>query len=335
MAVSYNVVDQDEAESRLDRWFRRHYPQVTQGQLQKLLRTGQIRVDGHRVKASTRLEGGATVRIPPLPEAPQPAPDRRKAPPRISEREQDELVERILHDDGSVLVIDKPPGLAVQGGTSQARHLDAMLDMFALKGVRPRLVHRLDKDTSGVLILARTLTAARVLGQSFRARHARKDYWAVTARVPDPDCGRIDAPLAKTPGPRGERVEVDEDDGRVARTEYAVVEQAGKRAAFVALWPLTGRTHQIRAHLGLIGTPILGDGKYGGTDAFPAIEGIGRGLHLHARRLRLAHPDGGMLDVSAPLPEHMRRTWAYFEFDQTLDHDPFAEVEAKLKQRKR
>jgi 23S rRNA pseudouridine955/2504/2580 synthase len=224
-----------------------------------------------------------------------------------------------------VIALDKPAGLAVQGGTGTTRHLDGMLDALAYDGERPRLVHRLDRDTSGVLLLARTLEAARRLGEAFRGKAARKYYWAVTVGVPEEPRGRIDAALAKLPGPSGERVEIDEDDGRPAATLYAVVDHAANKAAWVALWPLSGRTHQLRAHMNAIETPILGDRKYGGEAAQMAGEGIGPGLHLHARRILLPHPSGrGRIDVTAPLPPHMRETWRFFGFSPKDDGDPFA-----------
>jgi len=316
-----------DAEMRLDRWFRQRFPEVTHGRLQKLLRTGQIRVDGKRAESSTRLLAGQSVRVPPLGETAPARPERQ--PPRTSERDAADLQARVLFRDEWVVVIDKPAGLAVQGGSGTTRHLDGMLDALAFDGERPRLVHRLDRDTSGVLVLARTAEAARRLSESFRGKTARKYYWAITVGVPEEARGRIDAALAKQAGPRGERVALDDDDGRQAVSLYAVVDYAATRAAWVALWPLTGRTHQLRVHMAAIGTPILGDLKYGGPDA--RLEGgeVGRGLHLHARRILLPHPSGrGRIDVTAPLPPHMRETWRTFGFSVRDDGDPFAEIRA-------
>jgi 23S rRNA pseudouridine955/2504/2580 synthase len=234
----------------------------------------------------------------------------------------------VLYKDADVLVIDKPAGLAVQGGTATPKHLDAMLDALKFeKDERPKLVHRLDKDTSGVLVLARTAFAATKLAATFRGKDARKYYWAVTAGVPRPFQGKVDAALAKEPTGRGERVAVDDEDGKRAVSLYQVVEHANKQAAFVALWPLTGRTHQLRVHMEAIGTPILGDGKYGGPGAFLSGTGLPNQLHLHARRLIMPHPRGGRIDVTAPLPPHMVTTWNYFSFDKENDGDPFASVE--------
>jgi 23S rRNA pseudouridine955/2504/2580 synthase len=317
-------VDEDETDTRLDRWFRRRYPDVKNGQLQKLLRTGQVRVDGKRADSATRLMAGQTVRVPPLGEA---APKYLKPHKPVSDRDTADLKSWVLYQDDWVIAINKPFGLAVQGGTGTTRHLDRMLEVLTGDKERPRLVHRLDRDTSGVLILARTALAARKLSETFRSKAARKYYWAVTVGVPAEKRGRIDAPLAKQEGPRGERVELDDDEGRNATSLFSVIDNAADKAAWVALWPLTGRTHQLRVHMLAIGAPILGDGKYGGPDAVIASDGVGQGLHLHARRLMLPHPSGkGRIDVTAPLPRHMQETWRYFGFNPKSDGDPFAEI---------
>jgi 23S rRNA pseudouridine955/2504/2580 synthase len=323
-AVQLIAVAEGEGETRLDRWFRRRFPQVSHVQLQKLLRTGQIRIDGKRAEAATRLADGQTVRVPPLADA-EPAYPRTPKP--VADRDAAELRGRVLFRDDWVILIDKPYGLAVQGGSGTTRHLDGMLDALAFGGERPRLVHRLDRDTSGVLALARTAQSARRLADAFRGKTARKYYWAVTVGAPEQRQGKIDAALAKQGGPRGERVTLDDDDGKTAVTLYEVVDSAADRAAWVALWPLTGRTHQLRVHMAAIGAPILGDRKYGGPEAVIAGDEIGQGLHLHARRLILPHPSGkGRIDVTAPLPPHMRETWRYFGFSPNDDGDPFAEA---------
>jgi 23S rRNA pseudouridine955/2504/2580 synthase len=204
-----------------------------------------------------------------------------------------------------------------------------MLDALSFGAERPRLAHRLDRDTSGVLVLARTALAARRLQEAFRGRAVRKYYWAVTVGVPEQARGRIDAALLKQGGPRGERVVVDDEDGKAAVTLYAVIDSAVGKAAWVALWPLTGRTHQLRAHMVAIGAPILADHKYAGAEAGIAGDEIGEGLHLHARRLILPHPSGkGRIDVTAPLPPHMRETWRYFGFNPNSDGDPFREIDS-------
>lgn len=332
-AVETRNVAPDEADIRLDRWFKRHFPEVGHGHLQKLLRTGQVRVDGKRADASTRLAAGQAIRIPPL-NAPAPSPDSPPKPkPALSaaaQREAEALVGRVLYRDDDVIAIDKPAGLAVQGGTGTTKHLDAMLDSLRFGSAeRPRLVHRLDKDTSGVLLLARTAFAATRLAESFRGRDARKIYWAATVGVPRPFQGKIDLALAKEGGPHGERVAANEKEGKRALTYFSVLENLGKTAAFVALWPRTGRTHQLRVHMAAIGTPILGDGKYGGAEAFLPGAEVPKTLHLHARRLILPHPRGGhrTIDVTAPIPEHMAATWRYLGFSANLRDDPFAEVE--------
>lgn len=311
------LVTADEAGLRLDRWFKRRFPQLSHGRLEKWLRTGQVRVDGKRVKAGQRLEAGQTVRVPPLGEEKAPSSDQPKAM-RISDTDRMELEGRVLHRDDLVLVLDKPAGLAVQGGTNTDKHLDGMLDLLRFGAAeRPRLVHRLDRDTSGVLVLARTAKAAAKLTEAFRSKEARKLYWALVVGVPQIPEGRIDLRLAKLPGRAGEKVGVDEDEGKRAITLYRMVDRAGRRAAWLAMEPLTGRTHQLRVHAAeALGTPIHGDGKYGGKEAFLEAPGLSRKLHLHARAIRIPHPAGGLLEVTAPLPEHMRRTWDFLGFSE-------------------
>ncbi len=315
--IQHRSVAPEEADTRLDRWLRRHFPQLTQGALQKMLRTGQIRVDGKRAEASTRLLAGQQVRIPPLPEGPPPEALRRT--PRPVSPEDARLLERmILYRDDSVIALNKPYGLAVQGGPGLTRHLDAMLDALRFgHAERPRLVHRLDRDTSGVILLARSAAAASKLAAAFRGRDAEKTYWAVVVGRPEHAAGRIDMPLAKLPGPRGERTAPAEpgEGGARAITDYRTLDTAQRRASWLEMQPLTGRTHQLRVHCAQgLGTPILGDGKYGGAAAH--IEGLPPMLHLHARALRLPHPEGGVLEVAAPLPPHMEETFAFFGFDR-------------------
>lgn len=319
--VQTRIVAEDESELRLDRWFKRHAPQLTHGMLEKLLRSGQIRVDGKRARSNQRLEAGQAIRIPPLPESPAPAPEPR---PAVSDSDAKALQDAVLYKDDLVIALNKPPGLAVQGGTGMDRHLDAMLDALRFGAERPRLVHRLDKDTSGVLLLGRTASAAAKLAAAFRSRSARKLYWAVVVGVPKPRQGRIDAPLAKLTGKMGDKVAVDEDEGKRAVTWYRTIE-AVKRAAWLELDPRTGRTHQLRAHCALIDTPILGDGKYGGAEAFLSGQGVSRKLHLHARAIRMPHPSGkGTLEVVAPLPQHFEATFGFFAFDERAAGKPFA-----------
>lgn len=319
--VELRHVDATEDGMRLDRWFRTHYPGLPHSRLQKLLRTGQVRVEGGRVKANTRLVSGQQVRVPPI-NSPS-----RKSVSRVDLSPEDMAFVRslIIHSDASVIAINKPVGLAVQGGTKTVRHLDGLLDGLKMDGEeRPRLVHRLDKDTSGILLLARTRPATQALGQVLKERSAKKLYWALVIGVPEYEKGTIDLPLEKSGGRDGERVRVSEpgsSGAQRAQTHYRVMEIAGRRLAWLAMMPATGRTHQLRVHAAAIGHPIVGDGKYGGSDAFPGGEISGK-LHLHARSISVPHPDGGMLRIDAPLPEHMQSSWAILGFDPNASADP-------------
>ncbi len=310
-SVETLLVEDGEADLRLDRWFKWRYPALTHGRLEKLLRTGQVRVDGKRAKSSDRVQPGQSVRVPPL--KLDSAPER-KAAPAVRPDDLAALKGWIIHQDKSVLVLNKPAGLPVQGGTKSERNPDAILpapaDSF---GGRPLLVHRLDRDTSGVLVLARNPNAARVLAEAFRGKEARKLYWALVAGKPERPYGTIDLPLAKRVGAAGERVvaldyeddlDLDEAGARRAKSRYRTIDNAADRVTWLALEPLTGRTHQLRVHMAALGTPILGDGKYGGSGAFLRMEGIAKQLHLHARRIRIPHPERGTLDIKAPLPPH-------------------------------
>ncbi len=308
---------------RLDRWFRRHYPALSHGRLEKLLRTGRIRVDGKRARAGDRVTPGQAIRLPPL--------DADAGPPRVARgvppADEAMLQAAVLHRDEAVIVLNKPPGLAVQGGSGTERHLDGLLDALRFGGAeRPRLVHRLDRDTSGVLVIARTVTAAASLTRAFRDKRTRKIYWAVVVGAPKPPQGRIALALAKLPGRAGARVRPDAEEGKHAITFYRTIDSAGDRASWLALMPVTGRTHQLRAHCAAIGAPILGDPKYGAAASHLAGAPGSRRLHLHARALAIPHPRGGVLRVTAPLPEHMRRTWEFFGFSADAA-DPFAELD--------
>jgi 23S rRNA pseudouridine955/2504/2580 synthase len=317
------TVRPEDAAGRLDRWFRRHYPGLSHGRLEKLLRTGQIRVDGRRAKAGDPVAPGQAIRIPPLPEMPPPAPIGARA------RKQDVALLRdaVIYRDDHAIVVNKPPGLAVQGGTGTDRHVDALLDGLRFDSAeRPRLVHRLDKDTSGVLLIARNAAAAAFFTRAFRDKTTRKIYWAVVVGLPALRQGRIDLALAKAGGAGRERVHADAEAGKAAVTYYTVLDHTGERASWLALLPVTGRTHQLRAHCAALGTPILGDGKYGGAAAHLAGGADAQRLHLHARSLEIPHTNGGTLRVTAPLPSHMRKTWEFFEFEHDAP-DPFAELE--------
>jgi len=324
-----NVGD-DDSDIRLDRWFKRHFPNVGHGLLEKWLRTGQVRVDGKRAKANQRLEPGQQIRVPPVPEgeAPKPAADKARAP--VDEKTARMLRDAVLYMDDDVIALNKPAGIAVQGGTGAGdKHIDAWLDALKFdRDDRPRLVHRLDKDTSGVLLLGRSANAAAKLAAAFKSRAARKCYWALVVGVPKHRQGRIDAPLAKLPGRLGEKMAVDEDEGKRAVTWFRVVDNALRKAAWLEMEPRTGRTHQLRAHCALLGTPILGDGKYGGTEAFISGTGVSRKMHLHARAVRLPHPRTGKeLMVTAPLPDHMAKSFEFFGFDEAEAGKPFLAFE--------
>jgi 23S rRNA pseudouridine955/2504/2580 synthase len=316
-AISHRRVKADEHGMRLDRWFRANFPGVTHAYLNKLLRTGQVRVDGARVKGNARLAEGQDVRIPPLAFERQAGGSSADETRPLTKEERSLFRSMILHEDEDLYVLNKPEGLAVQGGTKTHRHVDGLLMGLAVElGERPRLVHRLDRDTSGVLIIAKKRLVASSLGRLFATRSVRKVYWAAVKGVPKPAQGRIDVPLVKTGTFEGDRVRAageDREDAQRAVTNYAVIDKAPPALAWVSLKPVTGRQHQLRAHMAHIGHPILGDNKYGGDLDLP--EAIANKLHLHARRITFPHPRGGKVDVTAPLPGFMRDTWKYFDFD--------------------
>ncbi len=336
------TVGPGEGDQRLDRWFRRHFPQISQGRIEKMCRKGEIRVDGGRVKPATRIEVGQSIRVPPLPDTEAPP---RPPKPSVSNADAAMIRACVLYRDAHLIALNKPPGLAVQGGSGTDRHLDGMTEalMFG-NDERPRLVHRLDRDTSGVLLLARTREAAAALTAAFRARDTRKIYWAAVAGVPKPRMGTIRFGLVKAPGHgkggEGEKMrcihpkDIETTEGaKRATTDYAVLSALGGRLSWAALVPVTGRTHQLRAHMAEIGHPVIGDGKYGGSgqenqgDGWGAMLGgeLSKKLHLHARSLSLEHPmTGTRLTFTAPLPEHMARTWDTLGWDpRDVPEDPF------------
>jgi 23S rRNA pseudouridine955/2504/2580 synthase len=299
---------------RVDRWFKRHLPDTSFTTVAKWARTGQLRLDGARVGPGDRLAAGQQLRVPP-PEAARPDAPKRERPP-LSADETAFAQDMVIHRDAQALVLNKPPGLATQGGTKTTAHVDGLLDAltFGAEG-RPKLVHRLDKDTSGALLVARTSRAAAFFAKAFSGRTARKVYWALVVGVPSIDDGTVDLPIAKQPGTGGEKMHVDEAEGSPARSRYRVIERAGNRCAWVELQPFTGRTHQLRVHMAAIGHPIVGDGKYGGPAAF-LTGGISRKMHLHSRRIRIDHPDGGQVDVQAELPTHFAESLASLGFEE-------------------
>jgi 23S rRNA pseudouridine955/2504/2580 synthase len=308
------TVSEDDDGIRLDRWFKRHMPEVSFNLVSRWARTGQLRVAGKRAIPGDRIEAGQEIRIPPL-EA-TPARPARAQPKRLPLTEDEERFVRdmVIYETPDAFVFNKPPGLATQGGTKTTQHLDRLLDGLADDRGRPKLVHRLDKDTSGALLVARSARSAGHFAKAFSGRTARKVYWALVVGVPDVAQGVIHAPLAKQPGTGGEKMHVDPENGLPAKTRWRVVDRAGNRAAWVELQPLTGRTHQLRAHMAAIGHPIVGDAKYGGAEAF-LTGGISRKLHLHARRIRIDAPDGGAIDVTAELPAHFSESLATLGFD--------------------
>jgi len=321
------AVTPDENGMRVDRFFEGRFPDLSFSHIQRIIRKGEVRVNGKRTQPKNRLEAGQSVRVPPLQlEAPKPRDDAPQA-----QKDRAFLKSITLFEDDDVLVLNKPMGLAVQGGSGTTRHLDGMLG--ALRGShpdaqRPRLVHRLDKDTAGCLLVAKTRFAATALAKTFRTRSARKIYWALVAGVPKPKQGRISTFLAK------QEVEEDsfmriakhgEKDAVHAVTYYAVVETAAQKLAWISLKPVTGRTHQLRAHMAHVGNPIVGDPKYFNIENWELPGGMQDKLHLLARRISVPHPRGGTIDVSAPLPPHMEQSWNLLGFDAKR-YDPIVDA---------
>lgn len=322
-------VGADDDGIRLDRWFQRHLPDIGFNSVSRWARTGQLRVDGARAAPGDRLTEGQLIRVPPAePKAAETAKPRRVRP-ELSEDQITFAQNLVIHRDAQAIVINKPPGLATQGGTKTDDHVDGLLDALEFElDQRPKLVHRLDKDTSGALLIARTARSAAYFAKAFSSRTARKVYWAIVMGVPSIEDGMIELPIAKQPGTGGEKMHVDEAEGLPARSRYRVIERAGNRAAWVELQPHTGRTHQLRVHMAAIGHPIVGDGKYGGKEAF--LSGtISRKMHLHARRIRVDHPDGGRVDVRAELPEHFATSLVSLGFDINAGDLPLDEEIAR------
>ena len=343
--VQVLTVAEDEGDQRLDRWFKKRFPHVTQGAVEKMCRTGQVRVDGGRVKASDRVTAGMDVRVPPLPEGEAP----KQTTSRMAKSDAQMIQDAVIFKDEHLIVLNKPAGLPSQGGSGQGdRHVDALSEalMFGYKD-KPKLVHRLDKDTSGVLMLARTDRVARALSEALRHREARKIYWAVVAGVPHPRQGSIKFGLVKAPGRgrggEGEKMicvhpaKIAETEGaKRAQTDFFTLWFLGARLSWMALEPVTGRTHQLRAHMAEIGHPIMGDGKYGGSgqenmgDGWGATAGgdLSRKLHLHARSLTIEHPiTKKPMTFTAPLPDHMAKTWKLLDWKENdVPADPFAVI---------
>ncbi|MFL6841943.1 MAG: RluA family pseudouridine synthase [Sphingomicrobium sp.] len=310
---TFTVSDEDDG-IRLDRWFKRNLPEASFNIVSRWARTGQLRLDGKKATPGDRIEAGQEIRVPSAEIVP--ARSARPQPKRELLTDDEIALVRgmVIHEDPSAFVLNKPPGLATQGGTKTSKHLDRLLDGLADDRGRPKLVHRLDKDTSGALLVARTARSAGHFAKGFAGRTARKIYWALVVGVPSGDEGQIDAPLAKQPGTGGEKMHVDPEHGLPARTRWRVLDRAGNRAAWLELQPLTGRTHQLRAHMAALGHPIVGDAKYGGAAGF-LTGGISRKLHLHARRIRIDSPEGGKIDATAELPAHFAESLATLGFD--------------------
>ena len=341
--VKLLTVSEDEGEQRLDKWFRRRFPQISQGHVEKMCRTGQIRVDSARAKASDRVAPGMVIRVPPLPDAEAPS---RPVDGRVNAADAKMIQNAVLWKDEHIIILNKPAGLPSQGGSGQGdRHVDGLTEAlkFGYKE-RPKLVHRLDKDTSGVLMLARTDRVARALSEALRNHHTRKIYWALVAGVPNPRQGSIKYGLMKAPGHgrggEGEKMlcvhpakMADHPEAKRAHTDFFTLWFLGTRLSWMALEPITGRTHQLRAHMAELGHPIIGDGKYGGSAAENMGDGWGAGLggevsrklHLHARSLTIQHPiTKEVMTFTAPLPEHMAKTWKLLDWKETdIPADPF------------
>ena len=319
------TVSGDEFGMRLDRFFEARFPGLSYSHIQRIIRKGEVRLNGKRAQPKDRLEAGQAVRIPPL----QIEPPKLRENASADQKDRAFLKSITLYEDDDVLVLNKPMGLAVQGGSGTYRHIDGMLaSMTSRDGQRPRLVHRLDKDTSGCLLVAKTRFAAAALAKTFRTRSARKIYWALVAGVPRPKQGRISTYLAKEERDEESMMRIarhGEEGASHAVTYYAVVETAAQKLAWLSLKPVTGRTHQLRAHMAHIGHPIVGDDKYFRIENWELPGGMQNRLHLLARRIAVPHPRGGTVDVTAPLPPHMQQTWNLLGFDAKR-YDPIEEA---------
>lgn len=320
MAVKMVTVEDKDEGARLDRWFARYYPALKNGQLQRLLRGKNIRVNNAKATTDTRLAAGDILRIPPLD-----TPEKSNLPHNLSKADIDFMRSIVIHKDEDVIVLNKPAGIAVQGGTNTLRHIDGMLDALRFeKDEKPRLVHRLDKDTSGILLLGRSANAAAKLAECFASREAKKVYWALVYGKPKLLSGKIDAPLAKMSGENGgEQVRIDFENGQKAQTLYHVIDSLAKKVSWLEMMPLSGRTHQLRVHCIALNTPIVGDPKYYDKQR----ESMGlldeNKLHLHARAIKIPHPTKGMLEIYAKIPQHIHNSFDFLGFDEKQATRPF------------
>ena len=321
--VILSHVEEKDSDIRLDRWFKRYYPSLRHGALERLLRGKNIRVNGKKATADQHLKTGDEIRIPPFDE------DKMHINRAVSEKDAAFIHSLVIYQDKDVIVLNKPAGLAVQGGSKTERHIDGMLDALSEGGERPRLVHRLDKETSGVLVLARTAKAAAFLAQAFQTKAARKVYWALVIGKPEKEAGKITAPLLKKSGREGKEMVSVDPDGQKAQSLYKVIDTAAGKVSWLALMPLTGRTHQLRVHCQSIGTPIFGDVKYGGKTEMAPSESFSKYMHLHARALQIPLPSGKMLKITAQMPLHMKNSFDFFGFSDKDNKEPFKAFEKK------
>ena len=314
------TVDEKDDNIRVDRWFARHYPDLKNGQLQRLIRGKNIRVNGAKTSADTRLHAGDILRVPPMEVS-----EKSNLPRKLSKADIEFMQSLVIHKDDDVIVLNKPSGIAVQGGSGTVRHIDGMLDALRFeKDEKPRLVHRLDKDTSGILLLGRSANAAAKLAEAFASRDAKKVYWALVYGKPKLLSGKIDAPLSKMSGEKGgEQMRVDFENGQKAQTLYRVIDSLAKKTSWLEMMPLSGRTHQLRVHCLTLNTPIVGDGKY--MDKQRESMGLKdeNKLHLHARAIKIPHPRKGILEIYAKIPQHIKASFEFLGFDEKQASKPF------------
>ena len=286
---------------RLNRWFLKYYPDLPLSRLQKLLRTKQVKVDGKKCETATRLISGQEIRVPPLQD--DIMTDNKTS---VSKRDAEFVRSLVIYKDENIIVLNKPSGLAVQGGTNTKRHIDGMLSALCFENDEaPKLVHRIDKDTSGILLLARNRKYAELLTKAFKNKEIKKTYLAVVQGCPKQKKMIIDAPLLK----QGERMVV-AADGQKALSEMRVLDNAGDRFALVELSPQTGRTHQLRAHMKYIGNPIVGDDRYF-IERKAKINDIADKLYLHAYKIDLTDIYKKLV-ITAEIPEYFKQVFDSF-----------------------